>query len=118
MDNRFINNPFDILMKVFDTYCLDKIKIVFDEKLKPKRFLMFTIGACGYTTFNDDGSITINISTNIPFEAMVETLAHELAHVMTGPTKEEHSITWEKNFRRIHEDYNRILSERCTNKEV
>lgn len=75
----------------------------------------------GRTTFPNSGDLTpiIDISTNIPFEAMAETLAHELAHVVifNKGLPMEHSSEWEEAFDEINKKYDEI-GERLLGGEV
>ncbi|MGB9660678.1 MAG: ClpX C4-type zinc finger protein [Moorellaceae bacterium] len=102
---RFINNPFDIVIQaVKELYPDTQALIQFNPNLRGKEYR-----ECGRTIFPDDGGIPlIDISTNIPFEAMVEILAHEIAHVVVGPDvepEEEHGKKWEEVFEAIHKKY-------------
>jgi len=100
------NNPFDrIIEATLALYPETKAFIQFDPRIKHRKFVFWNFGSCGYTTFPDDGSEpVINISTNIPFSAMAETLAHELAHVVAGQ-EAEHGEKWESIFAEIHKKY-------------
>lgn len=54
----------------------------------------------GYTDFNDDGSIVVSVSSEIPVSAAAEILCHELAHVAVG-IEHEHDNAWEEAFEKI-----------------
>lgn len=105
----FVNNPFDLVIEaVKKLYPNTKALIQFNPTLRGREF-----GECGCTTFPDDNSTpVVDISTNIPFMAMVEILAHELAHVVVGPG-EGHDQKWESVFSAINEVY-MVLGEQIT----
>ncbi len=105
-----INNPFDIVIQaVEELYPDTQALIQFNPTLRGREYR-----ECGRTIFPDDGSIPlIDISTNIPFDVMVEILAHELAHVIIGADveiEEEHGKQWEKVFDAIHKKYMELVS--------
>ena len=54
----------------------------------------------GYTDFNDDGSIIVSVSSEIPVSAAAEILCHELAHVAVG-IEHEHDEVWKEAFEKI-----------------
>lgn len=65
----------------------------------------------GCTEFGDpDETPIITLNPNIPFYAVVEILAHELAHVLAGES-EEHGEAWEEVFSRIHEDFEEAVKD-------
>lgn len=65
-------------------------------------------GPYGQTFWPDDGRRTIvQVAVGIPFEAVIEVLGHELAHVAAGKDA-GHGPIWEDAFNRIHTEYNRI----------
>lgn len=110
---KWVNSPLQAVMKaVKNLFPTIDAKIIWNPNIKFKRFLWFKFGACGYTLFPDNpkDQIEVHISTNIPFGAMIETLAHELAHVAVGETVEEHGEEWENAFSLIHEEYNRLIA--------
>ena len=58
----------------------------------------------------------ISVRGDIPYEAVLEILAHELAHVAVGyGNEEEHGPLWEAAFGRIHQEY---MKEQSDNPEV
>lgn len=61
----------------------------------------------GVTSFNEDGTIDIDIDALLPVADAVEILAHELAHVAAGEN-EGHGEKWEQAFDAIHAEFNRI----------
>jgi len=105
---KFINNPFDVIIKAVEelypsTYAL----IQFNPELRGIEY-----GECGCTNFpkNSNEEILIDISTNIPFEHMVEILAHELAHVIVGICeKDDHGEKWQNVFEAIHVKYEELI---------
>lgn len=64
----------------------------------------------GLTSFNEDGTIDVDISARLPVVDAVEILAHELAHVASGED-EEHGEIWEHAFDDIHSEFDRIGNE-------
>ncbi|NLX01339.1 MAG: hypothetical protein GXY40_02280 [Syntrophomonadaceae bacterium] len=107
---KFINNPFDIVIRAtLELYPdLDKkeILIQFDPDLRGREY-----GECGYVCFPEEGETEylISISINIPFEYMPEILAHELAHIIVGLGPEEHGEEWEKVFDTIYTKCQEII---------
>jgi len=65
----------------------------------------------GRTLFPDENSDfeipVVEVSTNIPFTAMIEILAHELAHVIAG-IESGHGEKWDAIFEAIHRKYNEL----------
>ena len=53
--------------------------------------------------------VLIELSTKLPFEVMVETLIHELAHAVIGPDKEDHGEEWELVLENIRCKHNELL---------
>jgi len=102
---KFTNNPFDtVIQAVKELYPNTKALIQFNPNLRGREYK-----ECGKTTFPDDGDTPlVDISTNIPFEAMVEILAHELAHVVAG-VEAEHSDKWMDVFDAIKLKYEDIM---------
>lgn len=109
----FINDPFSIIDDVAKELNPDVNYISFlDPSIKFKKFLFVRHGACGYTLFPSDGDVPeIHISTNIPFEAMPETYAHEVAHVLT-PEDKDHGEQWNDTFAEMQKRYNAKIEER------
>lgn len=64
----------------------------------------------GLTSFNEDGSIDVDIDALLPVADAVEILAHELAHVAAGED-EGHGEKWEQAFDAIHAEFDRIGNE-------
>lgn len=52
----------------------------------------------------------INIDPSIPYGAILEVLAHELAHVAT-PNDLDHGEDWENAFNAIFQEYNRLMGD-------
>lgn len=61
----------------------------------------------GLTSWNEDGTIDVDISAKLPVADAVEILAHELAHVAAGKD-EGHGEKWEQAFDAIHAEFERI----------
>lgn len=104
------NDPFETVLEAARQLFPNlKAVILLDPYLKFRRILCFRLGHCGETLFPDDGSDpVIRVSTKIPFEAMVEILAHELAHVAAG-VENEHNAIWLKAFKDIHSCFEEII---------
>ena len=65
----------------------------------------------GLTTDPKDGTdLVVIVSANQNVNCMIETLAHELAHVAVG-VEHEHDDYWDSAFEAIFQEYNRIGSE-------
>ena len=108
LQSPFGNDPFALVALAFKSlypereYTAYIVPNVADEEDK---------GACGVTTFPEDGSPpVVEVSGEIPIAAGVEVLAHELAHVAT-PEDHTHGDAWRAVFDRIFEEYNRIAQE-------
>lgn len=103
---KIINNPFEkVIQAVKELYSDTEAVIQFNPNLRGSEYR-----ECGCTTFPEDNSIPIiDISTNIPFEAMIEILAHELAHVVVGK-EAGHKKEWEAVFDKIQEKYIELVS--------
>lgn len=61
----------------------------------------------GLTSWNEDGTIDVDISAKLTVADAVEILAHELAHVAAGEN-EGHGEKWEQAFDAIRAEFNRI----------
>lgn len=82
----------------YDSYVMDWFKDEFGE-------------GYGVTVFPDDGSDpVIYLNSETPYVHLVEIFAHELAHVAVGKEK-EHEADWEREFDRIFDEYNKIMTE-------
>jgi hypothetical protein len=109
---QIVNNPFEAVIKAATSIYPDmEAAVQFNPTIKFKKILFFTFGCCGFTTFRDNRIPLIDISTNIPFEAIVETMAHELAHIICGPGS-KHDEQWSRTFERIKEEYDRLSAEK------
>lgn len=68
-------------------------------------------GPYGETFFPDDGSRpSVKVAVGIPMEAVIEVMAHELAHVAAG-LDADHGDKWEAAFERIHAAYCKRMAE-------
>lgn len=107
---KILNNPFETVLEATRQLFPDKSAfVIFDPDLKYRKFLWIKLGHCGETLFPDDGSVPIvRVSSQIPFEAMIEVLAHELAHVAVGVGNGHNSI-WKRAFDDIHSCYEEIM---------
>lgn len=62
-------------------------------------------GPYGETFWPADGGRTlVHVAVGIPMEAVIEVMAHELAHVAAGPDA-DHGPAWEEAFEQIHAAY-------------
>jgi hypothetical protein len=107
----FINDMFSIFYKAFQNICpkyvLEKsIQIQWVNDIEP----IDGEEVSGVTRFVDDGTIEIEILTRQSITDAVETLIHELAHVIVGPIK-EHGEAFHKICDALVEEYTRILDE-------
>ena len=64
----------------------------------------------------DGGDMVVTVSANQNVNCMIETLAHELAHVAVG-VEHEHDEVWEQAFDALFSEYNRIGDEMFNEKE-
>ena len=65
-------------------------------------------GVLGATNFPHDGSrIQVRIQPGVEIERAMDTLAHELAHVIVGQSDENdgHGPEWEAAYAQIHQEY-------------
>lgn len=113
---KIANDPFSLVLRAAENlYPGTEADIQFNPNMKYHKFLFFRFGKCGCTTFPDDGGIPlIDISTHIPFTAMAEILAHELAHVVTG-SGQGHNQAWRDAFSAIHHEYNKLVESQMNN---
>lgn len=68
-------------------------------------------GCYAYTEFPNDGSKpVVGIGMEAPFYAIVELIAHELAHVVVGFIENDpHGPEWQKEFDKIHTKCNELV---------
>lgn len=96
-----ITNPISMVLDAA-TACFPDIDCDVEFTVAPEQ------GPYGQTFWPDDGGRTrVQVAVGIPFEAVLEVLAHELAHVAAGADA-GHGPAWEDAFKRIHVEYNRI----------
>lgn len=86
-----------------------------DCSITINQILMKEEKAYGMTTFADDG-VYIELDAEQSYSTMMETLAHELAHVVVGPNH-EHDKAWETAFNNIFDEYNRYGKEKYKESE-
>ena len=100
---KFVNDPLPIICNIVLEI---KPDIECDIQYRPD------IDSAGCTTFPDDGErILIDINSEIPFSAVAEILAHELAHVIVGRSGgDEHGEKWENVFNEIFDRYEAAIS--------
>lgn len=100
---KFINNPYDMVIKVFDTLFPDTLCAVqFDGTME-------NCPPWGATVFPDeiDAIPMVYINANLTIVAGVGILAHELAHVVCG-VEEGHGEKWKEAADKIHEGFNKL----------
>lgn len=101
----FINDMFSMVYYAFDRlYPLKPVRIWWNANIPnaddgKER--------AGLTSWNEDGTIDVDISAKLPVADAVEILAHELAHVAAGEN-EGHGEKWEQAFDAIHAEFDRI----------
>ena len=66
--------------------------------------------ALGLTTFVDDGSVVVMVSSELNVGDAIEIFAHELAHVAVGADV-DHDQTWQSAFDAIFEEYFKVAKE-------
>ena len=67
---------------------------------------------CGETYFPENEKLpVISLNPEVALKHLLEVLAHELAHVVVGPTC-EHDKDWRYAFDRIADEYRRIVQEK------
>jgi hypothetical protein len=107
METPFINDMFSIFYKAFKNICPDKdVQIQWVNELEP----LDGEEISGVTHFVNDGSIEIEILTRQSVSEAVETLIHELAHVIVGPNK-EHGEEFHNACDALITEYTRILDD-------
>lgn len=107
METPFINDMFSIFYKAFQNICPNKkVQIQWVNEIEP----IDGEEVSGVTRFADDGAIEIEVLTRQSVTNAVETLIHELAHVIVGPIK-EHGEAFHKACDALVEEYTRILDD-------
>ena len=104
----FINDMFSMVYYAFDRlYPLKPVRIWWNANIPNA-----DDGAerAGLTSWNEDGTIDVDISAKLTVADAVEILAHELAHVAAGEN-EGHGEKWEQAFDAIHAEFDRIGNE-------
>lgn len=104
METPFKNDPFSLVWQAFRNLYPDKeCEVWYDQHQNDEHDEEY-----GFTQFPDDGSIPqVFIYAEHNINIQVETLAHELAHVVVG-IEHEHDLVWESVFDKIFQEYNRI----------
>ena len=109
MNSVFTNDPFATVDQAFrNIFPGIKYEAQFAPELKDDEGKE----VWGMTLIPDesDGIPMVFISAKLKLMDAVEIFAHELAHVAVPG--EEHSETWEKTFKRLHQEYGRIVDEK------
>lgn len=102
----FVNDPFEILDEAFRNLHPEKeYKACIEPELENKK------GVHGFTQFNDDKTPVIAISADLTIKDAAEVFAHELAHVAAGKGA-GHGETWNKEYKKIHQEYRRVGREK------
>jgi hypothetical protein len=70
-------------------------------------------GCFGNVILEDGVKPLINIDPSIPYGAVLEVLAHELAHVVC-PQDNDHGEDWEKAFNDIFDEYNKMMESKAS----
>ena len=104
---KIANDPISIMLDIFEENYEEVAKKISGIYYYPKK-----MGRKVYaqTTFNDDGTIRIDIATigkkkrPIGIEDTTELLAHELAHAICG-LDAGHGKEWQDTFERLHTLY-------------
>lgn len=108
-ENPFFFDPFAIIYKAFRNIYpdarVDYIQWV--EEVEED--------CCGWTDFNDDGTVLVYVLATQNIIQAVDVLAHELAHVAVGAGF-GHNKEWQSAFSAIYDEYNRIMIA-CENME-
>ena len=105
METPFINDIFSIFYKAFKRICPNKeVQIQWVNDLEP----LDGEDIAGVTHFVSDGTIEIEILTRQSVAEAVETLIHELAHVIIGPIK-EHGEEFKNACDSLVAEYEKIL---------
>lgn len=103
----FVNDPFTLVWIAFkNLYPYKKCTVWYDQHQGDQHDAEY-----GFTHFPGDGSTpSVFIYAEHSINILVETFAHELAHVAVGP-EHEHDDVWEAAFDSIFNEYNRIGDE-------
>lgn len=100
-----INDPFPPLFEAFGCFYKDADKIE-----------VYLVMPDEFGLYGDDGGLpVIYVSAVLPFNNVVEVVAHEMAHVIAGQD-EEHNEEWEQAFADIHLLYGEIYDKRMTDR--
>ena len=105
----FINNPFDTLKEIMEEHYPDaKCDIYIGQSLTDGKE---TFGCTLFPEADATWTIpSVEIHYSLSLAEAVETLAHELAHVVAGQ-EADHGEEWEAVFNHIHEEFQRKLDE-------
>ena len=106
MNNPFLNDPMAIAYEAFKNLCPDKDCICQWQPDMPKDENGNEI--YGITTFEDDGKVYVEVSSELKVFDATEVFAHELAHVAVGK-EAEHGKDWQDAFDAIYNEYTRII---------
>lgn len=99
----FVYNPIDMMVKAAtNLYPTLSADVQFNPAIK----------APGVTTFQKEGEpALIDINAELPFEAAIEALAHELAHVASKTTSKL-DPEWKEASERIINEFARLVDNR------
>ena len=108
---KWLNTPLDDVIKSAENIYGDlECSIVIGQGLMQEET------AYGMTSFNDDGTVSVVLDAEQTYSTMMETLAHELAHVIRGKENATHDEHWQSVFDNIFNEYNRYGKEKYENK--
>lgn len=108
MESPFINDIFAMIYQAFKNLYPDKTCVCcWDEDLGSDNE---GNKVYGITNFENDGNITVYVTTELPICDCAEVFAHELAHVAVGH-ENDHNDIWEKAFDDIFNEYNRMVKQ-------
>lgn len=97
---KIANDPIKLLLDLVEQrYPYVKAEIWFNDRMKSP----------GLTLFKKGHKPIIKLNYSIPYYAVVEVLAHELAHAIVG-IKQRHNEVWRKTFKDIFELYDKEIS--------
>lgn len=108
MESPFVNDGCALVFEAFrNLYPEKKCVCALDNKL----FTSDGTEVWGLTSDPmDGGELSVVVSANQSVNCMIETFAHELAHVAVG-VEHEHDKCWDDAFKAIFDEYNRLGDE-------
>lgn len=107
---KWLNTPFDDVIQSAINIYGDKVNC----EIEIGQGLQKEHEAYGETNWCEDGRVIVTLDADAPYVHIMETLAHELAHVVVG-ADHEHDEVWEKAFDNIFKEYDRYGKEKYKN---